>query len=436
MMIKLLHALQLVTRRGLCGAITQIQVAALLASINALAWSQEQGFEAVLEPTLLIISIDGARHDYLELHEAPALASLARHSLRVNAMQPVFPTKTFTNHYSLVTGLLPRNHGIVDNNMYDARMGLRFSLGNREQVQNPDWWGGEPIWVTAIKQGMVAGTFFFPGSEAAVQGISPNYWFTYDESITNRERVDTILMWLAKPVSERPQVMTLYFSDVDTAGHNHGPESPEVAQALADVDAEIGYLLEQLETRQWLDQMNIMITSDHGMASVDLNKHAIIDEAFDTALAEQILYSREMVSIFPLPGNQDEIVAQLTAALPTTAIVYTQETLPARFEFSGHHRIAPVLVLAESGTTLLRRSWLDGFIQEDSLNTIRGGHGYDNQDTDMQALFFAVGPAFKAPGQIDQLRMIDIYNVMAAILNLTPAANDGDPAVVELMLKP
>ena len=409
----------------------------ILVSLTTLSGSNlARAAEDPLGPTLLVISIDGARHDFLELHDAPALSALADRSLRADALQPVFPTKTFTNHYSLVTGLLPRNHGIVDNNMYDNRMNLRFSLGNREQVQNPDWWGGEPIWVTAIKQDLVAGTFFFPGSEAPVQGISPSYWFTYDESISNRERVDTILMWLEKPKDERPSLMTLYFSDVDSAGHNHGPDSPEVARAMADIDVEIAYLLEQLAARELLDQINIMVTSDHGMAEVNLHQHIVIDEAFDTSLAGQILYSRELVSIFPAPGQLETIVAQLEANLPDPASVFTADTLPARFELTGHHRIAPVLVLAQPGWAMLRRSWLDGMQRDGSLDNVSGGHGYDNLSPDMQALFFAHGPAFLAPGKIDQLRMIDVYNVMTAILGLTPAPNDGDPALVPMMLKP
>ncbi|ALO44970.1 ectonucleotide pyrophosphatase/phosphodiesterase [Pseudohongiella spirulinae] len=389
-----------------------------------------------LDDTIILISIDGARHDYLDLHHAPTLRRLAAVGLQARHLQPVFPTKTFTNHYSLVTGLYPAKHGIVDNNMYDPPTGLRFSLGNREQVQNPYWWGGEPIWVTAIKQGLVSATFFFPGSEAAVQGISPSYWFTYDESISNRQRVNTVLDWLAKPAAERPQMITLYFSDVDTAGHNFGPESEEVRQALAHVDGEIGYLVAELEERRLLNQVNLMITSDHGMAAVDLNQHIIIDEAFDTTLAEQILYSRELVSIFPAQGNSEQLLSQLRQNLPVQASVYSADTLPARFHFSGHERIAPILVLAEPGWAMLRRSWLEGFEREASLNRIRGGHGYDNSAPDMQGLFIAHGPAFRSQTKIESIRMIDLYNVMANILKLTPAVNDGDPDLVPLLLKP
>ncbi len=389
-----------------------------------------------LDPTLILISIDGARHDYLQLHEAPALSELAAMGLQAHTLQPVFPTKTFTNHYTLVTGLYPARHGIVDNNMYDPQTQQRFSLGNREQVQNPYWWQGEPIWVTAAHNDMVSGTFFFPGSEAAIQGISPTYWFTYDESITNRTRVETVLEWLEMPDAERPQIITLYFSDVDTAGHNFGPASEQVAQAMHAVDTEIAYLIAGLKARGLFDQVNMMVTSDHGMAAVDLNNHIIIDEAFDPSLAEQVLYSRELVSIFPEPGQQDTIVATLQQNLPPQAQAYTQETLPERFRFSGHHRIAPVLVLAEPGWAMLRRSWLEGMLSDGTIDQVRGGHGYDNQAADMQGLFIAHGPAFRQPHAIDNISMVDLYNVMAAILGITPADNDGNPEVVSQLLRP
>lgn len=409
-----------------------------LLSILLLVLSQGSAAQSAdpLDDTIILISIDGARHDYLEIHHAPAISRLAANGLQAGHLQPVFPTKTFTNHYSLVTGLYPAKHGIVDNNMYDPPSGLRFSLGNREQVQNPYWWGGEPIWVTAIKQGQVSATYFFPGSEAAVQGISPNYWFTYDEGISNRERVNTVLEWLGKPAPERPQMITLYFSDVDTAGHNFGPESAEVRQALAHVDGEIGFLVNELEARGILHQVNLMITSDHGMAAVDLNQHIVINEAFDPELAEQVLYSRELVSIFPAQGNSEQLLSQLRENLPAQASVYSANTLPQRFHFGGHPRIAPILVLAEPGWAMLRRSWLEGFQRDGTLNRPRGGHGYDNTAPDMQGLFIAHGPAFRSKTKIDSIRMIDLYNVMASILKLTPAANDGDPAVIPLLLKP
>lgn len=387
-----------------------------------------------LGDTLILISIDGARHDYLELHHAPTLSRLATSGLRVDFLQPVFPTKTFTNHYSLVTGLYPRRHGIVNNTIYDPSFDAIFSPGNVTEVQNGRWWDGEPIWVSAERQGLVAGTVFFPGSEAPVQGIRPSYWFTYDESMDNTVRVDTVIEWLEKPVAERPQMITLYFSSVDLAGHDYGPHSREVAAALIDVDSKIAYLLAQLEQRQLLEQVNLLIVSDHGMASVDLNNHVIIDEAFDTSLAQRLVLTGELASIFPLEGQAQAIVQQLQANLPPQVTAYTDQTIPDRYHYFDHPRIAPINVLADNGWRLLTRAAYDRFSQRPDFNRIRGGHGYDNLEPDMQGLAIAFGPAFQSDTRIDRVNMVDLYNIMAAVLNLAPADNDGDPAVAARFL--
>lgn len=387
-----------------------------------------------LPPTLIVISIDGARYDYPELYQTGTLLRLAGNGLRAEHLQPAFPTKTFSNHYSLVTGLHPENHGIVDNTIYDAASERVFSMGNRAEVQDPFWWGGEPIWVTAEKQGMVAGTFFFPGSEAPIKGIQARYWFQYDHELDNRHRVETVLSWLELPKAERPQLITLYFSDADSAGHDFGPDSPEVAAAMAHIDQEINYLVEGLDARDMLGQVDIMITSDHGMASVDLRNHIIIDEAFDTGLARRVNYSRELISIFPQEGEQSAIIQQLEQSLPSQATIYTRDTMPARFHFTNNKRIAPIVVLADRGWVFLRRSWLEEMsVQDDFLRT-RGGHGYDNAEIDMQGLLIAHGPSFAAGKRIGRVQMVDLYNVMTEILGLDAAPNDGDPAMVQQLL--
>jgi predicted AlkP superfamily pyrophosphatase or phosphodiesterase len=393
--------------------------------------------EGTLFPdTLIIISIDGAGHDYLERHHAPTLSALQATGVRVDHLQPVFPSKTFTNHYSLMTGLYPRNHGIINNIIYDPEFDAVFSPGNVPEVQNNRWWGGEPIWVTAEKQGMIAGTVFFPGSEAPIQGIRPTYWFTYNESMDQTQRVDTVLSWLDKPAAERPQMMTLYFSTVDLAGHDYGPDSVQVAQAMTDADQSIAYLLSELDARRILDKVNLLIVSDHGMTNVDLDNHVIIDEAFDTSLAARMIVTGELVSIFPKQGQTQNIVQQLQANLPPQVSTYTDETIPQRFNYTGNPRIAPINVLADSGWRLLTRVAYDRLSARDDFNRIRGGHGYDHEHPDMQGLLIAHGPAFNKSSRIERLSMIDLYNVMTAVLDLSPAANDGDPAVLPLLLKP
>ncbi|EGN75604.1 uncharacterized AP superfamily protein [Idiomarina sp. A28L] len=410
-----------------------ITTAAFTQTAVALQDSEEQQWHE-LEPTVILISIDGTRHDYLDRYYAPNLNRLANAGVRAEHLQPVFPSKTFPNHYSLVTGLHPENHGIVENSIYDSEFDAVFRMSLAHEVSNPRWWGGEPIWVTAELQNMVAGTFFFPGSEAPIKDTQATYWFPYDGSVDNRERVNTVIEWLEKPQAERPQMITLYFSDVDSAGHGYGPGSREVGQALRNIDDEIGHLMAQLEQRGWLNSVDIMITADHGMARVDQTKHMIIDQAYDSERAERALYSRELAHIFPKDGERDNIVAELKANLPH-AQVFTKDTMPERFHFTNNNRIADILVLADPGWIFVREFWLDNMATDADFYRPRGSHGYDNEHPDMQGIFIAHGPSFKQNSNVGPVKMVDIYNVMTTILDLEPAANDGNPAVVPMLLK-
>ncbi|WP_241973606.1 ectonucleotide pyrophosphatase/phosphodiesterase [Aliidiomarina shirensis] len=387
-----------------------------------------------LEPTVILISIDGARHDYLDRYYAPNLNRLANDGLRAEHLQPVFPSKTFPNHYSLVTGLHPEKHGIVENSIYDPEFDAVFRMSLKHEVSNPRWWGGEPIWVTAEQQGMVAGTFFFPGSEAPINDTQATYWFPYDGEVSNRKRVDTVIEWLEKPQAERPQMITLYFSDVDSAGHGYGPGSRQVGEALRSIDNEIGHLMAQLEQRGWLNSVDIMITADHGMARVDQTKHMIIDQAYSSERAERALYSRELAHIFAKEGEIENIVAELEANLPH-AQVFTKETMPARFHFTNNKRIADVLVLADPGWIFAREFALENMQSDADFYRPRGSHGYDNEHPDMQGIFIAHGPSFKQKSEVGPVKMVDLYNVVARILDLEPAENDGNPAVVPMLLR-
>ncbi|KKO45313.1 phosphodiesterase [Arsukibacterium ikkense] len=388
-----------------------------------------------LAPTLIIISIDGMRYDYLELHQAPFLSNLAKQGVHVKQLQPVFPSKTFPNHYSLVTGLHPQKHGITDNSMYDPKWDARFAMSMPEEVGNGRWWQGEPIWITAELQGVTAATYFFPGSEAEIKGTRPSYWFKYQHDTPNRQRVDTVLNWLQLPQGERPQLITLYFSDVDSAGHMYGPASKEVAEALEHVDNELAYLVAELTELGLFDQVNLIISSDHGMAEVDQRKHIVLDSLFSANLAQNVRYSREIVSIFPKEGQKEALYQQLAASVPEQVRLYRKSELPARFHYQQHRRIAPIILLAEQPWIFVRQSFLPEAMNDPSFLRARGSHGYDNEELLMQGMLIAHGPAFKQRQQLERLSMVDIYNVMTAVLGLTPADNDGDASIVPLLLK-
>jgi len=387
-----------------------------------------------LQPTIILISLDGFRADYLDKYAPANLNDLANGGVRARWMTPSFPSKTFPNHYAIATGLYPQNNGIVENNIYDSQSKVVFSMGNRKEVQDGRWWLGEPIWITAEKQGQKAAPFFFPGSEAEIAGTRPTYWKPYDGTMPNEARVDQVLAWLDLPVGQRPTFLSLYFSDVDDAGHRYSPDASETKNAVLKVDEQLGRLIDGLKARGIFTQVNLIIVSDHGMATVDNNHAILLDELFNTDLAEKILWTHEIISIFPNAGKEDEIYATLKAKLPPQATVYRRAEVPARLHYSDSPRIAPLLVLPAEGWIVTDRKWFDERQAKGEMNHLKGSHGYDNQLESMRAIFIAHGAAFKQGKVIDGFENVQVYNIMCQILGLKPAPNDGKFDVARAVL--
>lgn len=379
---------------------------------------------------LIVISIDGLRWDYLDLHEAPTLTQLANEGTHVEHLIPVFPTKTFPNHYSIATGLYPSNHGIVSNTMYDPEMDASFSLSDREAVMNPDWWGGEPIWVTAEQQGRTTATYFWPGSEAPVQGVRPTEWFEYDGSVPGTTRVGQALQWLDRPPKTRPDLITLYFSRVDTEGHYHGPRSDSVATALREVDGFIQRLLDGLAARGIMDEVNLIVTSDHGMSPTSQDRTLLLDDYVD--LDDVRLTATNPVAMMEPHDDTpvDSVVAALEAAPHLSA--YRRGTLPDTFHFDDHRRIPSVVAVAENRWALSTRAQF-----EETPGRMDGGtHGYDPRTENMHTLLLAHGPAFRSSTTVEQLSLLHLYELMCALLEIEPAPNDGRLEAAQSLLAP
>ena len=387
------------------------------------------------QSTLLLISIDGFAKDYLQRYKAPTLERLAKSGVRAVHMQPSFPTKTFPNHYSIATGLYPAHHGIVENNIYDADFDAVFRMNKKEEVTNGRWWLGEPVWVTAEKQGVKTATYFFPGSEAAIKGVRPGLWQAYDGSISNIDRVKSVLAWLDLPIEKRPQFLTLYFSSVDDAGHAYGPESEQVAAAIADVDQALAALVAGLEQRALFNKINLLLVSDHGMAKVEQQQMIKLDQLFDEKLAALVLWTPELVSIFPKPGELEAIYQQLNASLPPQAKVFKKAELPERWHYQSSKRIAPLLVVPETGWRLMQAGKLQEWLKKPGLSPVTGSHGYDNNSPQMQAIFIGHGPVFEKGSQIPAFSNIELYNLMCRILAIKAAPNDGNPLWVDTVFK-
>ena len=378
---------------------------------------------------LLLVSIDGLRHDYLDRYKAPTLTALAAEGTFIEQVEHSFPTKTFPNHYTIATGLHPANHGIISNTMYDEELG-RFSLGNREAVQDGRWWEGEPIWVTAEKQGLTSHALFWPGSEAAIDGVRPTEWFTYDNSIPGDERVDQILAWLDLPAEARPDFMTLYFSTVDSHGHRYGPEHANVGRALAEVDAHMQRLLDGLDARGLSDALNMLIVSDHGMSPTSQERVIILDDYIDLDDVFIVDYSPVAMINVRNGGTTPEALVRALDAAPNSS-AYLRADVPAALNFRDHDRIPEVIMIADDTWSISTRS----FFEDDPARADGGAHGYDPRLESMLSLAIAHGPAFRAAHTIDKGYAVDFYEAMTAVLGLDPAPNDGSAARARQLLR-
>jgi predicted AlkP superfamily pyrophosphatase or phosphodiesterase len=374
--------------------------------------------------TLILVSLDGWRWDYHVKSRVPNLRALMARGVRAEGLIPSFPSKTFPNHYTLVTGLYPGHHGVVGNVMRDPRTGRVFTMARREEVGNPMWWGGEPIWTTVQRAGGRAAAMFWPGSEAPIGGVRPSYWMPYDHDMPNDARVDQILAWLDRPARERPSFLTLYFSDADGAGHSFGPDSPELLRALEVLDAALGRLVRGLEARRLTDAVNLVLTSDHGMAETSRQRVVFIDDLVAPADGE-IVDLNPTLGVWPRPGREDALYRTLVTAHPRLS-VYRRADTPEHWHYRSHERIPPIVAVADEGWSVMRRaSVVDAFAR--SIRRVGGNHGYDPQVKSMHGLFVAVGPAFRANLVVPAFENVHVYPLMCRVLGVEPAPNDGDP---------
>jgi len=387
-----------------------------------------------LKPTVVLVSLDGFRADYLAKYQHPTLDELSRTGVRARWMTPSYPSLTFPNHYTIATGLYPEHTGIVANDIYDPEFNAFFALSKREEVQNGRWWGGEPIWITAEKQGQKASATFWPGSEAEIKGRRASYWKTFDDKVTPNERVDGVLSLLDLTQAQRPTFLTLYLSNVDHEGHEHSPESKEVADAIKLVDDALNRLIEGLRARQIYDGVNLIVVSDHGMAAQPPNHEVVLDDYFDAKAAEHISWGNQVTNIFAKNSNERRLLRSFQRKRVDHAKCYAKHGVPSRFHYRDNRRIGSVVCMAEQGYLLKSRSRYEEDKKRLTTN-VRGAHGYDNLLRSMRAIFIAHGPAFKKGVTVAPFPNIDVYNIMTRVLKLKPAKNDGSLSAARAVLR-
>ena len=416
------------------------------------------GTRSVSQPSpILLVSMDGFRWDYCALHsaETPHLRQYAAEGISASELIPVYPSNTFPNQYSIVTGLYPAHHGIINNDFFDPKLNQYFHYSLPAQSSASQWWGGEPIWVTATKQGLKSASYFWVGSEAAIEGIRPTFAMHFDLAEYNRapfqSRIDQVVDWLQLPFNQRPSVITFYLEETNGAGHTYGPDSPELATAIKVLDGRLGELMDRLKAEHL--PVNLIVVSDHGMTPVSPNRVVLIDDYIDIATV-QIDFQSPAMGLRPLKATPEDLVRAL-ANLPHAKAFLTynrppagdkiglsgqrnsrigkeSDFLPDRLHLSDNPRIPDVWIMPEEGWHVQTRK----HAQMPAVHDQKGDHGFDPIYRSMHGILIADGPSFKAGGAvIGPVDNIHIYNLMCAVLHILPAPNDGDDRLVRAFLR-
>jgi predicted AlkP superfamily pyrophosphatase or phosphodiesterase len=378
--------------------------------------------------TVVLIALDGFRWDYLSRPSAVNLRALAERGVKAERLIPSFPSKTYPNHYTLVTGLYPQNHGIVANVIHDSTLGW-FRPGDDPAVRDGRWFGGEPIWVTAEKKGIRSAVYFWPGTEAEIGGVRPTWYVGYHRAISREARVNRVLDWLAMPKSERPRFITAYFEDTDNAGHEFGPMGARTDSAIARVDSAIGAIVKGIE-RLGRTDVHIVVVSDHGMAETAPARMIYLDDLIPLDSLRVIDWT-PVATIQPATGRDAYVYSRLHGAHPHLA-VYRKADVPARLHFSAGNRISPIVAIADEGWTITTRARVAALKGKFSL----GAHGYDNALPSMSGILIAAGPRLKAGFVRPPIENVHVYPLLAALLGLAPAPSDGSIDSVRTMIRP
>lgn len=369
------------------------------------------------QPKLLLVSFDGFRWDYIYKAKTPNFSYIMQNGVHVKQVTNIFITKTFPNHYTLVTGMYAENHGIVANEMYDSFLNKTFSMNNMDIYDSVWWEEAYPVWVSNQMQGYKSGAAMWPGTDVKIHGMFPSHYMTYNESVPFEHRINQLIKWFKS--DEAVNIGLLYWEEPDVTGHMVGPDDPKMEEVIADIDHKLGYLIVQLQTEGLWDKLNVIITSDHGMAKVQTDRIIELDQYVDREMYTLVDHT-PVVAILPKEGKMDEVYQALVHA-HTNMTVYKKEEIPDHFHYKYNSRIQPILAVVDNGWALL---------QNKSGGFLLGNHGYDNTLQDMHPIFVAHGPAFKKNFSKEAMESVDIYPLICHILGISPLPNNGSIARV------
>jgi len=382
---------------------------------------------------VLLISFDGFRADYLDWYDTPNFDRLAENGVKAKGLKPCFVSKTFPNHYSIATGMYIENHGLIGNHFYDEKLDEYYTLSDRSKVEDARFYGGEPIWVTAEKQGVKSASYFWAGSAAPIGGVRPNIWKKYDHNFPFPARVDSVAKWFSLPEKKRPHLIMLYFHEPDGTGHDYGPKSPKTEAMVDSMDSIMGEIMTTMESLEISPNLNIIVLADHGMAALSPERTIDLSDYANLSGIEQegsgpfsFLYRKDKQPF-------DSIVKRLKSVPHLST--YKKNEIPDRYHFKNHYRIKDVLLVADEGWYILEKKYFG--MDKLNLKFLQGGtHGYDNELRSMHAIFLADGPAFKDGYTRSTFENIHVYPLIAKILGLKPYEKiDGRLEKVEDLLK-
>jgi predicted AlkP superfamily pyrophosphatase or phosphodiesterase len=400
-------------------------------ALSTVSLSQEK------EPILILISLDGFRHDYVERFQPENLSRFIAEGTAAKGLIPSFPTKTFPNHYTIATGLLPEHHGLVDNAFYEPAKDQVYTMGNRDIVKDGYWYGGTPIWVLAEQQGIKAASYFFVGTEAPIQGVRPSYYYDYDGGVPNLTRIAKVFDWLRLPAAERPRLITLYFSDMDDTGHRYGPNNDlELKKTLYRLDHELGALFEGLESFDL--PIHVVLVSDHGMMEVKQDNLILLEDLLE-GIQGRLVNNGALAHLhLEDPKEKEKVIQVLRSRNPNLTIDDLSSTQNYSDLTAFPQRKGDLLILPKEGYYLTD---VKGKVRYQN-NAARfgtqvfGEHGFNPRYEDMQGIFYAKGPQIKEGLEIEPFQNIHIYPLLCRILNLPIPANvDGKEAVLAPILK-
>ena len=375
------------------------------------------------KPYVVLVSLDGFRYDYAKRYGAKRLLQLAaRGASAPNGMMPAFPSLTFPNHYTIVTGLYPEHHGIVANSFYDPARKEKYSFSDPKTNGDGSWYGGTPLWALAEQQGMRSASFFWPGSEAEIQGKRPSYYMRYDDKFPDEMRVEQVLAWLRLPPEKRPHFITLYYSNVDHAGHVFGPDAPETAEAVRHVDDLLGKLVDGIAKLGLA--VDLIVVSDHGMET-ERGGWIALDQWADLTKFEasgSLLYAQSEAdaekAYNSLLGVSDKFQ------------VYRRKNVPKNLHFDSNLRAGDPVVVPAGPFAIVAHA------PQSSAAPVRGVHGYVPATMpSMKAIFYAVGPDIRAGVEVPPFENVHLYPLITEILGLKIGSTDGQLQVLQVVLK-